>query len=130
MLCRYIAIHVSVIQGEHSKCRWFKCSIAWEVRGIRMKIKCIFLCPFIKFLWSTLNSRYVFRGGTVSTEGHIIHVLKFMPHIFKHGGCNCSFISLYPCSKFQQRSAYCLNIKCRIYVPPEEEVKWCKLRRN
>ena len=45
------------------------------------------------------------QWGTVSTEGHITYVLKFMPHIFKHGGCDCSFISVYPCSKFQHRSA-------------------------
>jgi hypothetical protein len=57
------------------------------------------------FVICTEQSGVFNEGSSVSTKGYIIHVFKFMRHIFKHGGCNCSFISLYPCSKFQQSSA-------------------------
>lgn len=111
-------------------CRWQKtqdfklnenCS---EVRntGIKTKHILIRLCGTV--LWLTLNKLQAVSVGTVGGLSHLISLSNFSPHVCKHVGCNCSYSTLYPPSKFLQSGVQWWNVCCILYVPPVEEVKW------
>lgn len=59
---------------------------------------------------------------------HSICALWCNLHICKHGRCNCSHSSLYPTSKFRQSGGHRWNVNSILYVPPEQEKCWCKVR--
>jgi hypothetical protein len=65
-----------------------------------------------KILWLTLNRLQAVCVGTVGGLSHIISIFKFSPHVCKHVGCNCSYSTLYPPSKFLQSGVHWWNVCC------------------